>query len=626
MLRNPAFIGLFLATLSAYLPAQCASVETRTLRNFDPWAASFHTWANATSSMNFYFDIDTQVPIEVETMSIPTYNQGLGSPVIPSQVGNRVEVRVYLTPGSRTGNESNRAMWGLSGAGVPDARGVMTVVAFPGESPITDFRDLGGAPAPFLIPVGSYGLCIEVISTTWSGTAQLPGQTNVPLLNPGRIEAVVGFQNPATSWSDPFVTLSNGGVMQYGWWVTDPAGNLVPNPVQVGVSNTYDINLAIDYRPGGGGATAALPIGPGCYDSPRAVFERVSSVASAADLRDTQWTLAFVPDANGGHYDVSPGGPVFDGPTAVSSGANLLAMTPTSSSASGWNDGSLVYPLPSSTFPGGLPFPGGSCTEITINSNGKIFLGATTDPAAAINGHDGTLASFRDHLPLLAPFHAQFLYYSPAAFRIEDPSPNGGVRITWRDVQVAGTANSRCDVQVEMLPSGAVTFAYGAQLVPNPLRPAIVGFSPGGGQPLGEPIDWSALTQHTTGTGATAPRLLLSGPPAINTTIDAVIDNLGPNPAQPIGGFLSLGFAGLPTGLPLDGFGLPGCESHLDLGLVLTSVLLGNATNTDMRWSWAVPAAANGVPVYLQSGVFGPTPGNAVGITLTNGICAQVGF
>lgn len=626
MPRVFAFAGL-LAALPPFASAQCSSVETQTLRTFDPWAISFHTWGSAGSSMNFYFDIDAQVPIHVESMSIPTYNQGLGSPAIPNQVGNRAEVRFYLTPGTRNGKESNPAAWGLSGAGVPDARAVLTVVAFPGESPITDFRDLGGAPAPFVIPAGNYALCIELIPTTWNGTALLAGQTNVPLLNPGRIETIVGYPSVVPSWSDPFLTLSNDGVLQYAWRVTDPAGNLTPNPHPVAVANNFDLNLVIDYRPGSSGVTAALPIGSGCYDSPRAVFERGFRLTTAADLRDTEWTLAFVPDATGGRYDVSPGGPVYDGATAVSNGVNVLGLTPTStSSASAWDDGSLVYPLPAATFPTGFPFPGGNCTEITINSNGKVFLGATTDPSEAVNGHDGTLASVRDHLPLLMPFHADLKFYGVGEFRLEDPSPNGGVRITWHDVRPGGHSAPASDIQAEILPSGDVTFAYGSRLANDSFWPAIVGFSPGGGQPLGEPIDWSALTQHSTGTGATAPRLTLSGPPAINTTIDAVIDNLGPNPAQPIGGFLSLGFAGLPTGLPLDGFGLPGCESHLDLGLVLTSVLLGNPTNTDMRWSWAVPAAANGVPVYLQGGVFGPTPGNAVGITLTNGICAQVGF
>ncbi|MCA8949053.1 MAG: hypothetical protein KDE27_06110 [Planctomycetes bacterium] len=613
--------------LTAPAAAQCTPVAPEALRTFDPWAAAFHTWAsNQTSSLNLFFDLDVQSAIEIGSLSIPTYSQGAGSPTIPNQVGNIAEVRIYLIAGTRTGNEANAAAWGLAQAGMPDARGELTITAFPGDSPIANLKDANGTPAPLVVPAGTYGVCIEVLSTSWNGTALIPGQTNVPLLNPGRIESIVGWQNPITSWSDAFLTLDNGGVQQSGWRATDTGGNLIPNPNPSSVSNTLDLNLAIDYLPGAAGATVGLPFGAGCYDSPRAVYERGLAASTAIDLANTQWTLAFVPDGSGGHYDVGPGGPAFDGASAVANGIDVLALTPTSSSASGWDDASLVYPLPAGTFAGGLPFPGGSCTAVTINSNGRVFLGSTTDPSPQTNGHDGSLASFRDLLPQLAPFHVDLDPTNIGELRIEDPSPRGGIRITWLDTPPWGTTGNRSDFQLELLPSGEVTFVYGPRLANPGFAPAIVGFSAGGGQSLGTSTDWSAITQHTTGTGASAPQLSFSGPPVINTTIDAIVSQLGGNPAQPIGGFLAFGFASLPTGLPLDSYGLSGCESHLDLGLVLFSVLLANPNNTELRWPWTVPAAANGVPVYLQGGVFGPTAGNAVGITLTNGLCAQIGM
>lgn len=635
-MRTPfLLLGLTLGIAIAPAAAQsapCGPLPISSLRNHDPWLAHFFTGPWAAQSFNVFFDLHVQVPITLASLRIPTYDQGLGNPTIPSQDGNIAEVRIYLVPGTRTGNELSPAGWGLQQptSGLPEVRAELTVTPFPGESPIRNFKDATGAPATLQIQPGSYGVCVEVLPTTWNGTALIPGQTNVPLLNPGPLHTLVNWQHPVSSWSDGFVGFDNGGLQAAGWRETDGAGNLVPNPNPTSVGGSFDVNLAIEYVPGDPASTFAVPFGAGCYDAPRAVYERILPDRSpTTDLADTEWTLAFTPDPTGGHYTVTPGGPIFDGPAAVLGGTSLLSSTPTSSSGGGWQNGSFVHPLDPARFPAGLPFPGGTCTAITINTHGRIHLDATYDNSAATNAHSaGDLAPFRDLLPQLLPFHASLDPLTAGEFRLEDPSPGGGVRVTWFGVRSSGYYNVTgfCDVQVELLPNGDVTFAYGPRADNDGVfNTTIVGFGPGGGAPLGEPVDWSAITSHRTGFGGVAPTLSLSAWPVLATTVDARITDLGGSPAQPIGGFLSFGLARLPSGLPLLPYGMPGCESHLDLGQVVFSVLLPNVNNTELTWSWSVPAAANGVSVYLQGGVLGPTPGNAVGLTLTNGLCARVG-
>ena len=141
----------------------------------------------------------------------------------------------------------------------------MTVVAWNGDCPITNFKDPAtGAPFQFVLPQGQYGLCIEYIPTTWQGTVNLP-QTNVPLLNPGEL-AVIGWSPlayPDPLNGDQFISLSNGDIQTAGWQVVDAAtGTLGPNAT-IGATFQDQPNIAFDYTadPASGASTS---VGGGC--------------------------------------------------------------------------------------------------------------------------------------------------------------------------------------------------------------------------------------------------------------------------------------------------------------------------------------------------------------------------
>ncbi|MCA8963675.1 MAG: hypothetical protein H6838_10665 [Planctomycetes bacterium] len=241
-------------------PAQGCGSSPRLLRTYDPWQASFFYGWNYDFSLQMLFDLDVQAPVTVHELWMTTYNQGVGSPIVPDQVGNIAEVRVYLIPGTWTGNNASPAGWGVAApaSGQPDIRGELTVVAWPGTSPIRNFKDALGNPATFTLPAGQYGVCLEILPTNYTGTPLV-------LQNPGRLSTIGFAPNTGAITNDDLLTIRNDRIVQDGWFSVDANGALVPNPTP---SFPIDsINLGIDYTPAM--ATAIWTVtGPGCYATP----------------------------------------------------------------------------------------------------------------------------------------------------------------------------------------------------------------------------------------------------------------------------------------------------------------------------------------------------------------------
>src|SRR5690606_13638682 len=119
----------------------------------------------------------------------------------------------------------------------------------------------------------------------------------------------------------------------------------------------------------------------------------------------------------------------------------------------------------------------------------------------------------------------------------------------WQDTAAGAPLSEANFVQMELLPNGLVFLSYGNSLgnggsVDNE---AVVGFSPGGGQPLSAAIDWSAIASLTTGNGAGI-SLDASGRPVLGTTVDLVVD-LIPS-SSPVAGVI-FGTQVLNPGIPL---------------------------------------------------------------------------
>ncbi len=264
-------LALAVVGTSMTLLAQNCNVSppASSIRTHSPWAASFYYGNLVDRTLNQYIDIDLQSPVEITGMNVTTYDQGVGNPVVPDQQGNKAEVRIYLIPTTRVGNEGGPAAWGIDAAGTGTADGLpeiyadLTVVAWNGDSPIDNFRDAAGTPMPFLLPAGQYGMCIEAIPTSWTGTPL------VVAANVGAIHTIGVSPNPGTTWSDQFITLSNDGIQQEGWQEV-LAGVLGANATPTGTTDS--VNVEFDYTPA---ATSAVtvPFGDGCYDRPQGFYE-----------------------------------------------------------------------------------------------------------------------------------------------------------------------------------------------------------------------------------------------------------------------------------------------------------------------------------------------------------------
>lgn len=461
--------------------------------------------------------------------------------------------------------------------------------------------------------------------------------TNI-LVNNGDVVDIIGNWSPAAPTnftahnsygsSAPYATTIEGvphTLNRTGWqWdIGDPAFQgtyLAPTTGSLGRIEMYTSPAA--------GFASYAPYGTGCYDRPRMVYEQFAG-GTTPDLMNTAQTMIYQPNANGGNYIIVQGGAPYDAVTAAANGVDLLTQTYTSTASASWDDASIVMTLPAATFPTGFPFPGaggGSTTTITINSNGKIYLGSTTDASFATNGSNyASLAPFQGTtgagLPVLSPFNVDLDPTVGGNIWYEAASPGGGVRITWAGVpnwqDPAGPTAVINDIQLELLPSGQVNFAYGPSLGTggSANNDAIVGFSAGGGQPIGAQVDWSAINSYVTGDGATPIVLDASARPVLGTTINLTLSNI---PSGSIIGAVVLGLTKYDPGIDLTSVGMPGCFLYSSQDSVALAITPGATYSRPLALP-NVPAFA-GARLASQGAVLNPSIPNALNAISSNGV------
>jgi hypothetical protein len=275
---------------------------------------------------------------------------------------------------------------------------------------------------------------IEVYSIT-AGTTYVGNETNPAawtLLGtaPNVVGAGLGVPTPV-----PLVlSVPINPAQQQGFYVTVTTGTLAYTNGTVlgavfaansdiqfleGIGNAYPFgaifsprvwNGRIHYVPGAAGGFATKTLyGGGCYDLPRMAHELFPGDTFPVDLANTQWSLIYQPGATGGNYIIIPTGSPYDPVTPAASGVNLVTQPFTTSSSAGtWDDASVNKPLSFA-----FPYPNaasGTATSISVNSNGRIYLGSHFDNSFASNGANSgyTPTSFRGStgvgLPVLAGF------------------------------------------------------------------------------------------------------------------------------------------------------------------------------------------------------------------------------
>jgi len=373
------------------------------------------------------------------------------------------------------------------------------------------------------------------------------------------------------------------------------------------------------------GFATKTPYGTGCYDSPRMVYEQFPGGTTPIDLIATETTLIYQPDPNtGGTYAIIPGVMPYDPTVSAATATDLLTLPYTSSSSASWDDASITMTLPFQVdFPGAGG--GGSTMDITVNSNGKIYLGITVDATFATNGSNyASLAPFQGTtgagLPVLSPFNVDLDPVAGGNIWYEDPSPSGGVRITWANVPNwnGGVLVEFNDIQLELLPGGIVNFAYGPSLGAggSAANDAIVGFSAGFGEPVSTPVDWSALAGYVTGDGAIPLAIEAETRPVLGTTVNITVNNI------PVGSpFVGViyGLTKHDPGIELTGLGMAGCFQFVSMDTVNLGIGPG-VSHTD-PFPLPINPALAGVILLTQAAAYNPAAiPNLLGALSSNGV------
>ena len=400
-----------------------------------------------------------------------------------------------------------------------------------------------------------------------------------------------------------------------------------------GALSGFAAAMKMDYAPLPGTAQRAT-YGNACYERPRMVYEQFVAGATP-DLIGTDQALIFQTSAVGGNYIIIPGSSPYSpvGPGAV----DLLTFpwTSTSVAAPGsWDDASIV--MTPATLAGGFPYPnaaGATVTDITINSNGRVYLGATTDATFATNGAPyAGLGPFQGltgaGLANLAVFNVDLDPTTGGNMWYEDPSPNGGVRITWdnifnwQDATFTGQAAGANFMQMELFPDGRVTMAYGSALTTggSAANDGLVGFSAGGGEPITTMVDWSAITGLQTGDGLVPVTLAVDARPVLGTTVNLITSGI---PSGAFGTISILSVGTIQPGIDLGIIGMPGCDANVDIVNAVLDFVVGSPTATR---AFALPAtpALSGQTAYSQSLVVAAGVNPLGGLT-TNGVALLLG-
>ena len=574
MHKLPFVLASLLGLAASAVAQNCTTPPAqRTFSNRDEFIGSFYY-----NLGNHFFDLAVQRNITISTIKTWTYDQGVGNPPVPNQVGGTGIVDVFTCPTTRIGNEALNpanpgSPWTLLGSGT------ITVVATPGESPIV-------FTPPLLLPAGQYGICLRYNATT-TGPA------------PGPLHCLGKSPNPGLPVSDQFLTFSNDCIQQVAW---TGAGQDSPN-------------LRMTYTPDAASAHY-VTVGDGCYFRPHAWFEEFLASPSMPDIANTGQAWIYT----GTNYIVVPSAVSIVNPTSVSLTTGPYGL----STSANWDD-ALSTPI---TIPFTFNAPGGIATNsITISSNGCLYLDAvTTGGYTPVTGASyGGTSTFRDGPPRIA---AYFCDYDPTSgggiYYEQDPS-NQFVRVTWLnipewDTVIVPTAINT--VQVTLYANGNVDWVSG-QLhnisVANGDN-AIMGYTPGNGARLPAAIDISTSLPYTSGEGAIPPVLGMDARPVIGTTPNIVTTNITPGTIVQI---LAAGGALQPFPIDLAIIGMPGCLLTTDPFVFLTNVITPQNT-------FVQPLAIPNNPIFQNSQlVFQAAPltagYNPASLLLSNGICTRIG-
>ncbi|MBK8977330.1 MAG: hypothetical protein IPM29_15570 [Planctomycetes bacterium] len=308
---------------------------------------------------------------------------------------------------------------------------------------------------------------------------------------------------------------------------------------------------------------------------------------------------------NGGNFDLSNLTPgilhLWNGTTyAVVPAAGPMYM-PTGTPITFGDDQVQTISLP---FP--VPTTVGTINSIDVCSNGYIWL--QTNPTA-------------DYTPSVGEFLSQGPRFCAAWHDLNPSSSGGGAMyaetdpatgkfvVCWENVPEYPATGANT-LQVAFDPSGNVEFRYGNCTFAGT---GLVGYSPGNNGADPGPMDISAITGFSLGTGIPHLALVPVTRPVIGQTAISQTRYIRPGS---LSGVARYGVRA-PSPISLAGIGAPGCDLLVPGLAGVPFATAGTAANNPLPIP-QIPGIA-GVVLDMQSIVLSPAA-NALGVALSNGV------
>lgn len=477
------------------------------------------------------------------------------------------------------------------------------------------------ANAPFTTYVGN-----EITPANW--TLRASGSSEVPVaptaanvcwgagiqMAPGTYGVAIVVRNANNLFSNLGPqTISNADLSVTVGAVSAQAFTTAPSAYG---TQAFHFNGTLFYAPGlvTGTCATRTSVGRGCNTVAGSFYQKWSTNAAMSTAL-TNRSLSLI--NTGGSYVLAQGGATFLAPSATA------VSLPTS------NNGESLVTLPSA-----LSYPGGSTTQLVVNTDGHIspatnlpFPGNTYNFMPNVNGMLNALN------PIWAVCWHNFNTTELGSGLIKHEAVGNLYVITWDNVEslpgttAAQTANP-CRFQAQFdLATGNVNYVYQTMATTGGSQSyddTVVGWSPGGPSPDAGPIDVVTLTSLPLAAVETLPlKVAASAAPVLGNTIDFVTSN----PSALGVGINFLSVVALPgPGLDLSILGAPGCFAHVDINAGVGNLISNVPGLPGLTVSLPLPNSPSlaGFALSSQSIWLDPAA-NAFGIITSNGVNLTLG-
>ena len=375
----------------------------------------------------------------------------------------------------------------------------------------------------------------------------------------------------------------------------------------------YDVSTSCQAQP-----ASHTNFGAGCYNLPNSVYQQLADAAVAGPALSGN-ALLLTPNANG-NYDAA----------WLAGAAASLYVAPTGVALGLSDDGEVTYTS------AGFPTPFGAVTDIRVNGNGIIGLGATPLTFAGGNNYEPTVPKFiGGTVPAIYSWH-DYNVSEGGSIIAEDVV--GMTLVTFDNVESysspAGPNPSTLQFQFDQT-TGSVTIVWlsvdaDASSVFGSAH--LVGFKPASSTVDGGSIDLAAAGS-VSASATEVPAISMSASPApvststTGTTVTYQVDNI-PHANGSSGvhiGAVVLSTVGNIPGTELSSLGMPGCNAYVGAIVVILTDAAQFSSSSQAIPFVIPPGVPPGVEVFAQgAALFFPgslvNGQNAAGVVTSNGV------